>query len=231
MANPGEIKVMTSNALRSVFGELGPVFERAHGHKIAAIFDPAQRMLKRVAAGETADVAISSAPAIDELTNQGVIAAGSHPALARFGIGLAVRSGAPKPDIGSVEAFKRVLLDAQSVACTIEGASGIYFAKLIERLGIAGEMNAKARRRAGGLIGELVASGEAELAVQQIPELMAVPGIELLGPLPQELQIISVLSAGIFAASKEPQAAQALIDFLATPESVRVFKAKGFEAG
>jgi len=231
MANPGEIKVMTSNALRSVFGELVPAFERAHGYKIAALFDPAQLMLKRIAAGETADLAISSAPAIDELTKQGVIAAGRHPTLARYGIGLAVRSGAPKPDIGSVEAFKRALLGAQSVASTVEGASGIHFAKLIERLGIAEQMNAKARRRPGGLIGELVASGEAELAVQQIPELMAVPGIELLGPLPQELQSISVLVAGVFAASKEPQAAQALIDFLQTPDAVRVFKAKGFEAG
>ena len=231
MANPTEIRVMTSNALRAVFGELAPAFERAHGHKIAAIFDPAQRMLKRIAAGETADLAISSAPAIDELTSRGVIAAGSHPALARYGIGLAVRAGAPKPDISSVEAFKRALLDAQSVACTVEGASGIYFSKLIERLGIAGQMNAKAKRRAGGLIGELVASGEAELAVQQIPELMAVPGIELLGTLPQELQIESVLVAGVFAASKQPEAAQALIDFLATPDAVRVFKAKGFEPG
>jgi len=231
MANTTEIKVMTSNALRSVFGELAPAFERAHGHKISAIFDPAQRMLKRIAAGETADVAISSAPAIDELTSQGVIAAGSHPILARYGIGIAVRAGAPKPDIGSVEAFKRALLDAKSIACTIEGASGIHFAKLIETLGIAEQMNAKAKRRAGGLIGELVASGEAELAVQQIPELMAVPGIELVGPLPQALQNNSVLVAGVFAASKHPQAAQALIEFLATPDSVRVFKAKGFEPG
>lgn len=231
MANTTEIKVMASNALRAVLGELAPAFERAHGHKISATYDPAQRMLKRIAAGESADVAISSAPAIDELMNQGVIVAGSHPILARYGIGIAVRAGAPKPDIGSVEAFKRALLGAQSVACTVEGASGIYFAKLIERLGIAEQVNAKARKRPGGLIGELVASGEADLAVQQIPELMAVPGIELLGPLPQELQNISVLAAGVFAASGNPRAAQALIDFLATPESMRVFKAKGFEAG
>ncbi len=229
MTNAIEIEVMTSNALRAVFGELAPAFEREYGHKISASYDPAQRMLKRVAAGERADVAISSVSAIDQLTEQGVIAAGSR-TLARYGIGIAVRAGAPKPDISSVEAFKRTLLDAQSVACTVEGASGIHFAKLIERLGIATQMNAKARRRPGGLIGELVASGEAELAVQQIPELLAVPGIELLGPLPQELQANSVLAAGVFAASKQPQAAQALIGFLATPDSVRVFKAKGFES-
>jgi len=231
MANTTEVEVMTSNALRTVLGELGPAFERAHGHKISASYDPAQRMLKRIAAGERADLAISGAPAIDQLTNQGMIAAGSRRTLARFGIGIAVRAGAPKPDISSVEAFKRALLDAPSVAYTVEGASGIHFAKLIERLGIAEQINAKARRRLGGLIGELVASGEAELAVQQIPELMAVPGIELVGALPQALQSESVLAAGVFAASKQPQAAQALIEFLATPDSVRVFKAKGFEPG
>ncbi len=231
MANATEIKVLTSNALRAVFGELAPAFERAHGKKISASFDPAQRMLKRIAAGERADVAISSAPAIDQLTNQGMIAAGSCRILARFGVGMAVRAGAPKPDIGSVEAFRRVLLDAKSIACTVEGASGIYFTQLIERLGIAAQVNAKAVRRAGGLIGELVATGEAEIAVQQVPELMAVPGIELLGPLPPALQNNSVLAAGVFAASKHPQAATALIDFLATPDSLRVFKAKGFEPG
>ncbi len=231
MANTTEIKVMTSNALRGVFSELVPAFERARGYKIAATYDPAKRALKRIAAGETADVAISSASAMDQLAKQGVIAAESCRSLARYGVGLAVRAGAPKPDIGSVEAFKRTLLDAKSIACTVEGASGIYFTQLIERLGIAAQVNAKANRRAGGLIAELVASGEAELAIQQVPELMAVPGIELLGPLPQELQKNSVLVAGVFAASKQPQAAKTLIEFLATPDSLRVFKAKGFEPG
>lgn len=231
MANPADIKVMTSNALRGVFGELIPAFERAHGQKIAATYDPAQRALKRIAAGETADVAISSASAMEQLATQGVITAESRRTLARYGVGLAVRAGAPKPDIGSVEAFKRALLDAKSIACTIEGASGIYFTQLIERLGIAAQINAKANRRAGGLIAELVASGEAELAIQQIPELMAVPGIELLGPLPQSLQNNSVLVAGVFAASSQPQAGRTLIEFLAAPDSLRVFKAKGFEPG
>lgn len=229
MAKMTEIRVLTSNALRAVLGELAPAFERAHGHMILPSYDPAQRMLKRIAAGEGADVAISNTLAIDQLTNQGVIAAGSCRTLVRYGVGLAVRAGAPKPDISSVEAFKRVLLDAKSIACTVEGASGIYFTKLIERLGIAEQMNAKAKRRAGGLIGELVASGEAELAVQQVPELMAVSGIELLGSLPPALQNNSVLAAGVFAASKQPQAARALIEFLATADSLRVFQAKGFE--
>jgi molybdate transport system substrate-binding protein len=231
MTNTTALKLMTSNALRAVLSELAPVFERAHGHPIAASFDPAQRMLKRIAAGETADVAISSTAAIDQLANEGVIAADSRRTLARYGVGLAVRVGAPEPDIGSVEAFKRALLGAKSIACTVEGASGIYFSKLIERLGIAEQVNAKAVRRAGGLIGELVAAGEAELAVQQIPELLAVPGIKLLGAFPPGLQNDSVLSAGIFSASELPQAGAALIGFLATPEAARVFKAKGFEPG
>ena len=229
MANAVELQVMTSNALRAVLGELAPVFERKHGHRIAATFDPAQRMLKRIAAGEKADVAISNTAAIDKLANEGLIVADSRRTFARYGVGLAVRAGAPKPDIGTVETFRRVLLDAKSIACTVEGASGIYFSKLIEHLGIAAEVNAKAVRRPGGLIAELVAAGEAELAVQQIPELMAVPGIELLGTFPQELRNDSVLSAGVFTASKLQQEGTTLIDFLATPEVARVFIAKGFE--
>ena len=229
MANNTELQVMTSNALRAVLGELAPAFERAHGHRISASFDPAQRMLKRIAAGEKADVAISNTAAIDRLANEGVIVGGTRRTFARYGIGLAVRAGAPKPDIGSVEAFKRVLLSAKSIACTVEGASGIYFSKLIERLGIADEVNAKAVRRPGGLIAELVAAGEAELAVQQVPELLAVPGIELLGAFPKELRNDSILSAGVFAASKLQQEGTTLISFLATPEAARVFIAKGFE--
>lgn len=229
MAKITELQVMTSNALRAVLGELAPVYERTHGHRIAASFDPAQRMLKRIAAGETADVAISNTAAIDTLADKGVIVAGSRSTFARYGVGLAVRAGAPKPAIGSVEAFKRVLLDAKSIACTVEGASGIYFSKLIEHLGIAGEVNAKAVRRPGGLIAELVAAGEAELAVQQVPELLAVPGVELLGAFPRELQNESILSAGVFAASKLQQEGATLIGFLATPEAARVFVARGFE--
>lgn len=174
---------------------------------------------------------ILNAPAIDELTKQGRIAAGSRRTLAHCGVGIAVRAGAPKPDIRSVEAFKRALLDAKSIAHTEAGASGIYFAGLIERLGIAAQVKAKARTRPGGLIGRLVASGEAELAVQQIPELMAVAGIDLVGPLPPELQLISVVTAAIFADAKQPDAAQALIAFLATPAAARVFKTHGLDPG
>jgi molybdate transport system substrate-binding protein len=229
VANAAEIKVLCSNSTHAVMDELVPEFERASGHKVSISYDPAKIMLQRIQRGETADLAILGAPAIDDLTKQGKIAAGSRRDLARCGIGVAVRAGAPKPDIGSVEAFKRALLNAKSVAHTESGVSGMHFAGLIERLGIAEQVKAKARTQPGGLVGELVASGEAEIAVQQIPELMAVPGIEVVGPLPRELQKITLVSAGIFAASRDPEAAQALIEFLSTPAAARVYKAKGLE--
>ena len=147
-------------------------------------YDPAKRILKRIAGGETPDLIICGASALEDMTKQGKIVAETSRLVARCGVGIAVRTGAPKPDISSVEAFKRTLLNAKSVAYTQEGASGIHFAGQIERLGIAEQIKSKAVRQPGGLVGELVAAGKAELAVQQIPELMAVPGVELVGPLP-----------------------------------------------
>lgn len=224
-----EIRLFVSNSMRGAMDELIPQFGRASGHKIKASYDPAKVMMERIGRGETADLAILGGSAIDELAKQGKVAAGSKRVIARCGIGVAVLAGANKPDIGTVEAFKRALLAARSVAWTQEGASGMYFSGLIERLGIAGEMQAKAVRQPGGLIGELVAAGKAELAVQQIPELMAVPGIELVGPLPKEIQQITVSSAGVFADTKHSGAAQALLDFLSTPDSARVFRERGLE--
>ncbi|MBI4206267.1 MAG: substrate-binding domain-containing protein [Betaproteobacteria bacterium] len=224
-----QIKVLTSNSMRAVMGELVPQFERASGNKVAISYDPAKLMLTRIRSGETADVVIIGSSAIDELTKEGRIAPDTCVVLARCSIGMAVRAGAAKPDIGSVEAFQRTLLKAKSIAHTINGASGMHFTGLIERLGIAEDVKSKARRRAGGLIGELVASGEAEIAIQQIPELLAVPGIDLVGPIPAELQKITVVAAGIFRDAGEPQAARALLEFLSTPAAARVIKAKGLE--
>lgn len=225
------IKVLCSNSSHAVMEELLPAFERASGHKVSISYDTAILTLSRIKGGETADLVILNAPAIDELTKQGRIALGSSRTLARCGVGIAVRAGAPKPDIGSVEAFKRALLDAKSIAHTEAGASGIHFSGLIERLGIAAQVKAKARTRPGGLIGELVANGEAELAVQQIPELMAVAGIELVGPLPQELQSITTVTAAVFADARQPDAARAFLAFLTTPAAARVFKANGLDPG
>ena len=223
------IRLFVSNSMRGVVSELIPKFERASSHQVAISYDPAKVMMERIARGETADLAILGGSAIDDLIKAGKVAADSKRTISSCGVGVAVLAGTKKPDIGSVEAFKRALLAAKSVAWTQEGASGMYFTKLIERLGIAEPMKAKAVRRPGGLIGELVAARKAELAIQQIPELMAVPGIELAGPLPREIQVTTVSVAGIFAASSQPDAAKALLDFLTTPAAARVMKAKGME--
>jgi molybdate transport system substrate-binding protein len=223
------IKLFVSNSMRGVMDVLIPRFERATGHKVAISYDPAKVMMERIRKGETADLAILGGSAIADLENLGKIAAGSKRAVASCGVGIAVKAGAPKPDIGTLESFKRALLAAKSIAYTQQGASGIYFSGLIERLGIAEQITAKAVRQPGGLIGELAAAGKAELAVQQIPELMAVRGIELVGPLPGEIQQTTVSSAGIFSGAKEPAAARALLDFLTTPDSMRVFRAGGLE--
>ena len=223
------IQLFVSNSSRGVLGELIPQFERSSGHSVSISYDPVKVMMERIARGETADLAMLGGSAIADLIREGKVTAGSKRTIASCGIGVAVLAGAAKPDIGSLHAFKNALIAARSIAWTQEGASGIYFSKLIERLGIAEAVKAKAVRRPGGLIGELVAARKAELAVQQIPELMAVPGIELVGPLPQEIQMTTVSAAGIFASAREPAAAQALLDFLTTPASARVFKARGLE--
>jgi len=224
-----QLRVLTSNSMRAVMDELVPQFERASGHTVSLSYDPAKLMLSRIRGGETADVAILGSSVIDELANEGRIAPETSVVLARCGIGMAVRAGAAKPDIGSVESFKRALLEAESIAYTIDGASGMHFAGLIERLGIAENLKSKANRRSGGLIGELVASGDAEIAIQQLPELMAVRGIDVVGPIPQALQKITVVSAGVFRDATEPHAARALLEFLSTPASARVIKSKGLE--
>ena len=225
----GDLKLFASNSTRGAFAELVPEFSRVTGIHVTTSCDPAQIMLKRVADGETADLAILGQAAIDTLAAQGRIAPESRRTLARCGVGIGVAAGAPKPDVSTVDAFRRALLAAKSIAHTTQGASGIHFSALVERLGIAGEVRAKAVTNPGGLIGELIVSGDAELAIQQIPELMAVPGVELVGPLPQELQAISVVTAGIFTNSRQAVAAQALLEFLATPAAARVFRAKGLE--
>jgi len=226
---PAHIKVLTSNSMRSVFDELAPLFEHATGHRVAISYDPAQIMLRRIAGGETADVVILGDAAISELVRQGKIDSTSCRPLARVRSGLAVRAGARKPDIGTVEAFKSTLIGARSIAFSREGASGIHFAKIIERLGIADLIRAKAKIQAGGLVGERVAAGDAEMAVQQIPELLAVPGIELAGALPAELQQVTVSATGIFVQTEHRNAAQDLIDFLFTSNAKRSLAAKGLE--
>ncbi|MDB5865181.1 MAG: bacterial extracellular solute-binding family protein [Betaproteobacteria bacterium] len=228
-SEPEALTVLTSNSIRGVLAVLGPDFERRTGYALTISYDPAQVMLRRIAAGETGDVAILGTGAIDTLAAEGKIDAGTRRTLARCGVGLAVRAGAPKPDVSTVDALKKTLLETPSIIYTSEGASGIHFARVIEELGIADAVRAKAHRQTGGLVAERLAAGEVELAVQQIPELLAVSGVELVGPLPEPLQTRSVSTAALFTGTRQRTAAQAFIDFLATPDAARIFRQKGHE--
>lgn len=229
-AHAAEIKVLSTMALRSVMEELLPEFERASGHRVTIAYDTANIMANRVKGGEPVDLAIVTPALLDELAKLGRTVAGSNVTLARSGVGLAVRTGAPRPDISTPDALKRTLLNAQSIAYTSSGQSGTYFAGLIERLGIAAEVKAKAKIPAGGSTGELVVKNEAEMAVQQLPELLATPGL-IVVPLPPGLQNMTAFAAGVSSAAQQPDAAQALIRYMTTPAAARVIKAKGMEPG
>lgn len=223
------MKVMCSNSMRGVMAALLPAFERESGNRVEISYDPAKLTLGRIRRGETADVVIIGSGAIDELAREGIIVPDTRCVLARSSIGMAVAAGAARPDIGSVEAFKTAILKAKSIAYTIDGASGMHFAALIERLGIAEAVKSKARRQPGGLVGELVARGEAEIAIQQVSELMAVPGIDLVGPIPQAVQKITVVSGGVFATARAPDAAHALLEFLRSQAAQAAIRAQGLE--
>jgi molybdate transport system substrate-binding protein len=229
-AGAAELRVLTSNSSFPVLDALAPAFERAGGKRYTVQVDTARRMLARIKAGETADVAVLAASDVDELVNLGIIAAGSRRLFARSRVGVAVRAGASKPDISSVEAFRRTLLSAKSIAHTVNGASGRYVPVLLERLGITAQMKPRTVTREGGYIGGVVAAGEAEIAIQQIVELLAVPGIDVVGPLPDEIQKVFETAAGVFRTSSHPAAADALLHFLLAPASSGVFKEKGLES-
>ena len=236
-SDAAEIKVLTTRAMRHVLTELAGVFERASGHKVALILAPPAEIRRRIVSGEIVDVAMSGGGVIDDLVQQGKIAPSDRLILARVGLGVAVRAGAPRPDISSVEAFRRTLLASKSIVYTdpaVLGASAISFAKVLDRLGIAEEIKAKSilnARAATTPNAEIVARGEAELGIQLISEIVSVPGAELLGPLPGELQSMNVILAGIIATAREPDATRALFKFLASPDAAAVIKAAGMEPG
>ena len=229
-ANAAEITLITSNGVKAILEELVPQFEKATGHKLAITYGAAAMLKKDIEAGAAFDVTILTASATDDLIEQNK-AKGPSAMIAKSGAGVAVKAGAPKPDISTTEAFKRVLLAAKSVAYTTQGASGQYFVTVLDRLGIAAEIKAKAKTQPGGAVAELVARGEAELAVQQISELMPVKGADYVGPFPPELQNYTSFTAALGVAPKEAAAAKAFIDFLTAPQAISVIKAKGMEPG
>ena len=222
-----EFKVFGSNALRTVLLDCLPAFERANGVTTTVDFGATNHTLEIVRAGAVADLIIATAGAIDALTGEGRIIEGTRTDLATAGIGACVRAGQPRPDISSVEALKHTLLGAKSVSYSRSGQSGLHFAKIIEQLGIAAEVKAKAIINNSGLVGEVVLRGDAELGFQQISELLAVKGVDVIGPLPDALQLNSVFAAGIGAATQQRQAAQALIQQLCTAHAARIMRDNG----
>jgi molybdate transport system substrate-binding protein len=232
-ASAAEIKALITTALKTSIEDLAPQFERATGHKLRAAYGPSSMLAKRIAGGEDADFVILGGDGIDELIKQRKVIDGSNVRFARSMIGAAVAKGAPKPDISSTEAFKRALLAAKSVAYSSVasgGASGMFLAKAFETMGIAEALAAKAKLAAGGPDGfaaAFVIKGEAEIALQPIPELMAVPGVDIVGPLPGDFQNVTTYAAGVTVFAAEAEAAEALVKFLTTPAAAVVFKARG----
>jgi molybdate transport system substrate-binding protein len=215
-ANAAEIKVLSTHAVLEVLSELGPQFERSTGHKLSFSYDPANIIKRQIEGGSAFDIAIVTRGVIDDLTK-------------RSGLGVAVREGAPKPDISAVDGFKLALLSTKSLIRSTEGTSGIYFEKLLERLGIADEMRSKIRLGPSGRLAEFVARGEVEMAVQQVSELLPVQGSQFVGPFPPELQLYTIFSAGISPVSENREAAEAFIKSLTASTAVPLLKAKGLE--
>jgi molybdate transport system substrate-binding protein len=224
---------MSAGAVTPAYLELAARFEQATGHKTINLATATgigpDSIPNRVRRGEPVDVIILSASAIDELIKDGHVLAGSRVDLVRSGIGMAVRAGAAKPDIRSIEGLKRALLEARSVAYSAQ-ISGVYLStELFQRLGIAGQVLPKSQRVEREPVGNIVARGEAEIGFQQISELLAVPGVDYVGPLPAEVQRVSVFAAGVGTKALSPGAAQALIDFLASASALPTLKASGLE--
>jgi len=232
VAHAADVKVLTSVALKAALTELAPAFEKASGDKLTIVYGLAAEMKKRVLDGESVDVIMITRPMMDDLEKQNKLMAASLVNVVGTPVAVAARAGAPKPDIGTLDAFKRTLLAARSIVYSDPakgGVSGVYFAHVLERLGIAEQMKPKTILVPGAQAPELVAKGEAELGVAQGSEIVPIAGAQLVGPLPGELASTTVFAAAVGAESKSAGAAKALIAFLTGPQAAAPFKAKGFE--
>jgi molybdate transport system substrate-binding protein len=231
-ADAAEITLLSSNAVKTAVEELVPQFEKASEHKLKITFGAAANLKGQIEKGEAFDVAILTGPAIDDLIKGGKVAAASRADIARSNVGVAVKKGAPKPDISTTEAFKRALLNAKSIAFVEQGASGFYLKALFERLGIADQLKPKLKPLpASNPAAHAVANGEAEIGMTQISEILPYAGAELVGPLPADIGLTTVFTAGVGSGAKDAAAAQALLKFLTAPAAAPVFKAKGLEPG
>jgi molybdate transport system substrate-binding protein len=224
-----EINVLASTAVRTPLEALAPQYEKATGNKVNFTFGPATSLKEKIEQGTPFDVAILTTAMIDGLAGAGKADA-ARTAVAHSGIGVAIKKGAAKPEIGTTEAFKQALLHANSIGYTAGGATGIYLKTLFEKLGIADDLKSKLKLLKGG-VGEAVTAGEVEMGMTQISEILPYPGAELVGPLPSDIQSYTYFSAAASAGSKDADAAKAFIKFLASSEALAMIKAKGLEPG
>ncbi len=231
-----EIKVLSAVAMKAALDDLGPEFERKTGNKLVISYATAGVIKDRIQGGEMVDLTILPRPAMDPLVTQGKIVSDTVAIFATSAVSIAVRTGAPKPDISTVDAFKRAMLAAKSVSYADPakgGGSGIHFANVLARLGIAEEMKPKTKLVPGSESVQLVARGEAEIAAVNTPVILGEPGVDLVGPLPAALQntVDFVFFVGVGANAKEPQEAKALLKYLLAPDAAHAIKAKGLEPG
>jgi molybdate transport system substrate-binding protein len=229
-AGAAEIRVLCSNGLKAVMDALVPEFERTTGHQVHVTFELAARIRQQIDAGAAFDVAVMTPPLVDDAIMRGHIAAATRAVIARSPLGLFVRTGSRKADLASVESLRRTLLDARSLTYAKEGASGIYFAALLEKLSLAAAMRSKTTLAGSGEeVGELVSSGKVEIGVLPLSEILPVRGTQLLGLLPSEVQSYIVMVAGVGSKSNEAAAAKALIDFLMAPANTGIVTRLGME--
>jgi molybdate transport system substrate-binding protein len=231
-SSAAEIKVLTAGAYKPVVLALVPDFEKQTGHKVVVDNGTTGQLKKRIEGGEAFDLLVITPAVVDEMIASGKLAAGSQVKLASVGVGVVVKEGAPKPDISTVDKFKQALLAAKSVAYidpASGGSSGIYVDKLLVKLGIADQIKPKAKLKQGGHVADLIVSGEAELGIHQISEIVPVKGAVLVGPLPQEIQNTTTYAAGLSASTKDKEAVKELIEYLSGPDAAAVLKSKGME--
>ena len=231
MTFAAELKVLSTQATEDTYRELVPQFEKATGHKVATIFTGTLDAQKRLAAGENYDMIIMAAPAIDAQIKAGKVVSGSRVDLAKSGVGLAVPKGAPKPDISTTEALKKTLLAAKSIGYST-GPSGVYMISLFEKLGLMDQVKPKLKQTPTGVfVGTIIANREVEVGFQQVSEVGNFPGVDYVGPLPADVQQMTVFSSGIVVDAKEVEPARALVKFLTTPEAGAAFRKRGMEPG
>jgi molybdate transport system substrate-binding protein len=231
MAGAVEITVLSTQATEQAYRELVPQFEKATGHTVKTTFTGTLDAKKRIAAGETFDLLLMSSPDIDAFIITKTLVRGSRVDLAKSGVGVGVKAGAPKPNIATTEAFKNTLLIAKSIGYST-GPSGVYVMDLFERLGVTDQVKPKLKQTPTGVfVGTIVASGEVEIGIQQVSEMSTYPGVDYVGALPADIQKITIFSSGIAAKGQQPEAAKALVKFLTAPEAAEAFKKRGMEPG